>query len=267
MRRYFLTPLIIGVTLPQCSQTTTLPAYTTTGQIPLPNGYTRITAQTGSFPEWLRQVKLKSNNTVFLYNGIPKRNQDAHLAILDISVDKKNLQQCADAAIRLYAEYLYGLKQYGKISFKATDGTIMDYQSWREGYRFVLRRNRLQKQKTAPALDTRKSFDQYLETVFSYAGTLSLSRELKKVNDIADIKAGDLFIEGGSPGHAVIVMDVAQNAAGEKIFMLAQSYMPAQDIHILKNPQNGTAWYSTNFGSQLCTPEWVFERNTLRCWN
>lgn len=266
MRRYFLTTLIIGVVLPQCGQTTHLPIYTTIGQIPLPKGYTRITTQAGSFTEWLRQIKLKPGNTVYLYNGIPKQNQAAHLAILDISVDKKNLQQCADAAIRLYAEYLYGLEQYGKISFKATDGTTMDYQSWREGYRFVLRQSRLQKQKTAAASDTRKSFDQYLETVFSYAGTLSLSKELKKVNDIADIKAGDVFIEGGSPGHAVIVIDVAQNAAGEKIFMVAQSYMPAQDIHILKNPQNGTAWYTTDFGSQLRTPEWIFERNTLHRW-
>lgn len=266
MRLYLLKTLLFGVTLSPCTQTTIPPVYEITGQIPLPNGYSRTTAQAGSFSEWLRKVKLKPGNTVYLYNGVPKQNQNAQFAVLDISVDKKNLQQCADATIRLYAEYLYGLKEYAKISFKATDGTTMDYQSWREGYRFVLRQNRLQKVKTASASDKRESFDQYLEVVFSYAGTLSLSRDLKRVNNITDIKPGDVFVEGGSPGHAVIVMDIASNAAGEKIFMLAQSYMPAQDIHILKNPQNGTAWYSTDFGSHLYTPEWVFKRNTLYSW-
>lgn len=232
----------------------------------MPDGYTRTIAQKDSFAEWLRQVKLKSDKTVYLYNGVPKQNQNAQFAVLDISVDKKNLQQCADAAIRLYAEYLYGLKQYSNISFKATDGTTIDYQSWREGYRFILRKSRLQKIKTASASDTRNSFDQYLETVFSYAGTLSLSRDLKRVDSLSNIKPGDLLIEGGSPGHAVIVMDVAQNTKGEKIFMLAQSYMPAQDIHVLKNPQNGTAWYSTNTGNYLQTPEWIFKRNSLYSW-
>ena len=34
----------------------------------------------------------------------------------------------------------------------------------------------------------------------------------------------------------MIVADVAFNKKGEKIFILAQGYMPAQDIHIVKNP-------------------------------
>lgn len=268
MRHYLLKTLLSGIIFPPCSPSAIpiSPVYEITGQIPLPDGYSRTPARTGSFSEWLRQIKLKPDNTVYLYNGVAKQNQTAQFAVLDISVDKKNLQQCADAAIRLYAEYLYSLKAYAKISFKATDGTTMDYSSWREGYRFDLRQTRLQKVKTASASLTRESFDQYLETVFSYAGTLSLSRDLKRVNDTVDIKPGDMFVEGGSPGHAVIVIDVASNAAGEKIFMLAQSYMPAQDIHVLKNPENGTAWYSTDFGSLLRTPEWIFKKNTLYSW-
>lgn len=47
--------------------------------------------------------------------------------------------------------------------------------------------------------------------------------------------------------------------------MLAQSYMPAQDIHILKNPSRGEIpWYDVDFGSKLVTPEWVFDRGALR---
>ena len=64
--------------------------------------------------------------------------------------------------------------------------------------------------------------------VFSYAGTASLSRELAPVN-YQDMKIGDVFIQGGHPGHAVIVVDIAVHPkTKKKVFLLAQSYMPAQ---------------------------------------
>jgi len=43
--------------------------------------------------------------------------------------------------------------------------------------------------------------------------------------NIEEINIGDVFIVGGSPGHAVIVVDMAQNDNNEKIFLLAQSYI------------------------------------------
>lgn len=41
--------------------------------------------------------------------------------------------------------------------------------------------------------------------------------------------------------------------------------LPAQDIHILKNPANedGNPWYSINFGDVLITPEWQFTRDQV----
>ena len=39
--------------------------------IPLPKGFERIEVQKGSFAEWLRNVKLRKDNTVYLYNGKP----------------------------------------------------------------------------------------------------------------------------------------------------------------------------------------------------
>ncbi len=76
-----------------------------------------------------------------------------------------------------------------------------------------------------------------------------------------------MFIQGGFPGHAVIVIDIAvRKKSGEKIFLLAQSYMPAQDIHILKNLRSRqfSPWYSVNFGRKLHAPEWVFTRDDLK---
>jgi hypothetical protein len=83
-----------------------------------------------------------------------------------------------------------------------------------------------------------------------------------------DIQIGDVFIRGGSPGHAVIVVDMAvQNETGNKIFLLAQSYMPAQEIHILNNENHVdfSPWYSVeNIQSEIVTPEYTFSRNELK---
>lgn len=233
--------------------------------IQLPAGYTRIAQPAGSFGNWLRSVPLKGDKTVYLYNGRQKLNQSAQFAVLDMTVGTKDLQQCADAVMRLYAEYLYNSKQFSRIAFHATDGTLMDYRSWMRGDRFIIRQGKLKKQRTAAACNTRTCFESYLETVFSYAGTLSLSKELQAVPSVTDIRPGDVFIKGGTPGHAVVVMDVAVNRAGEKMFLLAQSYMPAQDIHILKNPADAhSPWYSTRQANVLVTPEWTFESGSLK---
>lgn len=231
--------------------------------IPLPAGYKRISQPAGTFGAWLRAMPLKQDSKVYLYNGQLKGNQQAQYAVLDISVGNKDLQQCADAVIRLYAEYLYAAKAYGKITFNATDGTKMDYSDWMKGDRFLLKNNRLHKVRQAAPCSGGACFTQYLETVFSWAGTLSLSKALIPVKDTRKLLPGDVFIRGGAPGHAVIVMDVAENAAGERMFLLAQSYMPAQNIHVLKNPAAASPWYTAGFTGKLLTPEWVFEANEL----
>ncbi|MNY79577.1 hypothetical protein D3C86_2202640 [compost metagenome] len=63
-----------------------------------------------------------------------------------------------------------------------------------------------------------------------------------------------------------MVMDMAINNVGEKRFLLAQSYMPAQNIHILKNPNSSNPWYSNKIITELKTPEWVFKKGDLYRW-
>lgn len=53
--------------------------------------------------------------------------------------------------------------------------------------------------------------------VYIYAGTASLEKELKP-KPIADLSIGDVFIRGGSPGHAMLIVDVALNETGKKSF-------------------------------------------------
>jgi len=218
--------------------------YEQIGLIPLPEGYCRV--EIDGFGLFLRQVKLKRDRTVFLYNGTPKRNQEAQFAVIDISTGNKDLQQCADAVMRLKAEYLFKEKRFQEIAYRDNSGKTYAFQS--------------------PF--TRTHFDAYLQQVFGACGSASLSRQLHPVNDFADIRSGDVLIRGGFPGHAVLVMDVAVNDNNEKIFLLAQGYMPAQDIHVLLNPasENGSPWYPANQGPIVYTPEYTFRTTELKRW-
>ena len=218
--------------------------YPSIAAIPVPEGFIRLKKHNNSFAQWLLHIPLKKDKAVYLYDGSLKRNQAAQFAVLDISVGNKDLQQCADAVMRLRAEYMFATQQYNAIVF---------YDNDRKSYPFKL-----------PF--TKDHLHQYLQTVFSKCGTASLSKQLHSV-PIKEIKPGDVLIRGGFPGHAVLVMDVAEDAAGNKIFMLAQSYVPAQDIHVLVNVDDRSSpWYNLTDSKQIETPEYVFGVEELRRW-
>lgn len=214
--------------------------------IPLPEGFGRIKADSASFAEYLRNIGLKKTTTVYLFNGQPKSNQSAQYALLNVSTGHKDLQQCADAVMRLRAEYLFARKQFDRIVF---------YDNAKTAY-------------TLEPPYSRERFDAYLTRVFGMCGSASLAKQLNPVNNFYTIQPGDVLIRGGFPGHAVIVMDVAINETGEKIYLLAQGYMPAQDIHVLKNPSNNgkLPWYEVNDNKSIITPEYTFRQTELMRW-
>ncbi len=230
-----------------------------------PDGYTRVEIAEGSFQQYLRDLPLKPHGSpVKHYDGSVK-SLNVHEAVVDIDVGERDLQQCADAVIRLRAEYLYEKGLYSKIHFNFTNGFRADYVTWMQGNRIVVEGNRAYWVGRTGYSNDYGSFRRYLDMVFAYAGTLSLAGEMNQV-PVAEMRIGDVFLKGPDPGHCVIVVDLAENkATGEKLFIIAQSYMPAQDIHILKNPGDAglSPWYALDFGGTLKTPEWTFSRDQL----
>ncbi len=234
----------------------------------LPKGFKRVQTSPDSFQKYLHSLPLKPHQSnVLYYNGKVKPNNRIYDAVVDLPIGNKNLHQCADAIIRLRAEYLWNKKQYDAIHFNFTNGFRVDYSKWMKGFRIKVKDNKAQWVMTDSPSNTKKDFWKYLETVFTYAGTLSLEKELKPVASFKNIKIGDVFIQGGSPGHAVIVVDMAvHEQTHEKIFLLAQSYMPAQEIQILQNPMNPnySPWYFNPANNQIKTPEWTFNIQDLK---
>ena len=232
-----------------------------------PQGFIRIRVEPESFGSYLRNFQLLDiNQQVHLYNGNLKNDQSIHASIFDIDVGRRDLQQCADAVMRLRAEYLLSQKKHSEIAFNFTNGWRFEYEKWRAGNDLVVNGNKTNWKPSAAPKKSYKDFRNYMDWVFMYAGTLSLSKELKPKR-LEDIEIGDVFILGGSPGHAVLVIDMAENVStGDKSFMIAQSYMPAQQIHVLKNFENldMSPWYLlSEIDSKLYTPEWTFDKREL----
>lgn len=233
----------------------------------VPKGFERKMATENTFGYYLRNLPLKEDGSrVLFFDGNPKEKENVYDAVVDLPIGNKDLHQCADAVMRLRAEYLWNQKRYDEIHFNLTNGFRVDYSEWMKGKRIAVNGNKTSWVQSTSASNTYKDFWKYMELVFTYAGTLSLSKELKS-SEISKLEIGDVFIRGGSPGHAVIVVDVAINPDNnKKIFLLAQSYMPAQEIQILKNPNdaNISPWYSDDFGETLVTPEWEFKKEELK---
>ena len=230
-----------------------------------PDGFVREILPDSSFGGWLRNLPLKKGRPrVMLYNGNPKVNQNAHYAVIDIDTGKKDLQQCADAVIRLRAEYLYQRRNYSQIHFNFTSGDNMAFDDWSRGVRPIVLGPIVTFKKLKAPDSSYISFREYLDKVFNYAGTMSLHKELHHIK-LSEMQIGDVFIQSGRIGHAVIVVDMAINPkTGEKLFLLVQSYMPAQDMHILVTPNDEISpWYGLDFSGNLQTPEWRFTDNDL----
>lgn len=233
---------------------------------PAPEGYQGKEIEKDSFGEFLRNQKLKPyGEKVLFFDGREKSSEGVYDSVLDVNIGERDLHQCADAVMLLRGEYLYSQERYDEISFHFVSGFLAEYKKWMEGYRIKVDGNKVSYYKATDPSNTYDSFRKYMEIVMAYASTLSLDKELSAIK-IDDMEIGDVFIKGGSPGHAIIIVDMVENSQGEKLFLLAQSYMPAQQTQILINPMdpNISPWFSLKGKDKLITPQWSFDLDKLK---
>ncbi|QRO00819.1 DUF4846 domain-containing protein [Archangium violaceum] len=233
--------------------------------IPPPSGYSRVAVEEGSFGAWLRGLPLRPEGTpVRDFRGQELRaGDDAFVAaVAELDVGSANLQQCADSIIRLHAEWQWSRGQKERIAYRFTSGHLAAWPRYSAGERTRVSGSKVTWVKSGAVDGSRASFRAYLDLVFTYAGTLSLATEKQRPGR-EDVRPGDFFVLGGSPGHAVLVLDVARNAAGERVALLGQGFIPAQDFHVLSPGQKGP-WFSLE-ADTVATPFWQpFPWSSLR---
>ncbi|KPH12518.1 DUF4846 domain-containing protein [Chryseobacterium sp. ERMR1:04] len=233
-----------------------------------PKDYEWVDEKPDSFGYFIENFTLKPYGSPILkYDGTRIATQNVHEAIFDIDTGNKDLQQCADAAIRLRAEYLFKAKKFDEIKFHFTNGDLVSWNDYKNGTRAFVNGNSVSFRKTSPFDDSYKSFRYYLDLIFNYAGTISLNKETKPVIKNSDLKTGDILITPGSPGHVVFISGVAKNKAGQKLFLLAEGFTPAQSIHLLSNPfdKNISPWYDLDVNaSETQTARYIFKPTNFR---
>jgi hypothetical protein len=233
---------------------------------PPPEGYTRVPVEEGSFAAWLRGLPLRPEGTPVLHfrGGQVLPGGDARLAaVAELDVGTANLQQCADSIIRLHAEWLWSSHQRERIAYHFTSGHRASWPRYAAGDRAHVLGSQVLWVRRAGEDSSRAAFRAYLDLVFNYAGTLSLERLEPRPTREA-LRPGDFFVLGGSPGHAVVVLDVAAHADGRRVALLGQGFMPAQDFHVLSSGADTAPWFPLE-GDAVATPFWKpFPWSSLR---
>ncbi|MBL3549273.1 MULTISPECIES: DUF4846 domain-containing protein [Chryseobacterium] len=233
-----------------------------------PKDYEWLDEASGSFGYFIENFKLKPYGSQILkYDGTPISTQHLHEAVFDIDTGNKDLQQCADAVIRLRAEYLYADKKTDAIKFHFTSGDLLSWNDYKNGTRAFVNGNSVNFRKTGGFDDSYQNFRSYLDLIFNYAGTISLHQETKPVTKNSDLKTGDILITPGSPGHVVFIAGVCNNKDGKKLFLLGEGFTPAQSVHLLSNPFNKktSPWYDLNVDSpETKTARYIFKPTNFR---
>lgn len=212
-----------------------------------PLGYSRVPVQKNTFATYLRTLELlPAGSPAHYYNGKVKPNDaNIYVAVVDLPISSKNIQMSASSIIRLVSEYLFINHEYEKIAFH-TENQKIGFVSFSNG-------------------DYSKGeFRKYMDFVMERSSTPSFCTDLKP-EKLPNIQIGDIFVQNNLPnGHAVIVVDMVENKKGDKLFLLAQGFQPAQEIQIISNPSDPeiSPWYKLKEG-ELLTPEWRFMTSDL----
>jgi hypothetical protein len=205
---------------------TTLSGQTRISDIATPDGFSRIQFADGSYAHWLQRLPLKSEAEVLTYKGESFTWSWPLYNILAV-VDKplyftQDLEQCADYAMRFWADYHYETGQLAKLYLFNYEGKKIRFSDAGVSYRAFLRKR------------------------MAYSNSFSLKSGTRKLNREADLIPGDMFVQNkdGGIGHVSVVVDAAENAAGERIYLIGYSYMPAQEFHLENADGEYAAWFS-----------------------
>lgn len=219
-----------------------------------PEGFVRVAVAKGSFGEFVRGLPLLPEGApVRAFNG--RALSTPHVAVVDLDVGGADLQQCADSAMRLFAEYQWSRGASQQIAFHTTSGDRVPFSRYAQGEQIAVRGNRVGWQKAArppQGKEDRGAFRRYLDDVFMYAGSRSLAKDTVAATD--DVAPGDLFVLGGSPGHVLVVLDVAARGA-ERRLVIGEGFMPAQSFHVVPAPDGG-AWIAPAPDGSVTVPTW-----------
>jgi len=210
----------------------------TVESIATPENYKRIEIEPDSFSDYVRKLPLKPDDTpVLAFDGTLIKTPEIITAVIDWDRPSE-VQQCADVAIRLRAEFLRAKNRQDEITFSSVSGIYISYAKWLHGKYGLDKQGKkiVYTSSTKIKPDSKDEFERYLNFVMQYANSTSLARDIPKIGD-ADLMPGDLYIQpdksrNAGIGHVSVVLDVCVNDEGRKLYLFGYGFIPAQDFHL-----------------------------------
>jgi hypothetical protein len=225
-------------------------------RFPAPEAFARVAVTELSWGEWLRHLPMAPEGTpVTSLSGalILPPGSPSLAGVIDMDIREN--QECTDVIHRLRSEYLRWAGREDEIVFHLTGSgdQSVSWPKWKQGYRPEWDGRSLRFYQTGRPGRSRESFDAFLATVFAWCGCDSMSLDGRHPPP-EDVQIGDFFIHPGSPGHAVLIADLATNAEGRKRALILQGYLPAQSPHLLGNA--GEPWLELDTTKPFDSPRW-----------
>ena len=229
-------------------------------RFPTPVGLTRVAVDAGGFAAWLRDVPVRADRrTVLDYRG--RTVPAAAAAVVALDLGDGDLQQCADTIIRLHAEFMWATGRSADAAYHFTSGHQSSWPAWLAGERFHIQGARVERLAGPARREDHATFRAWLQHLFRYSGTLSMALDSRSVGVDEAVAAGDFFVDPGSPGHAVMVLDVGVSRDGRRWGLVGQGYTPAQELHILT-----AAWPDVIEGVWFALPEGQHDTLEVPSW-
>jgi hypothetical protein len=179
--------------------------------IPTPPGCTRLACPETSFCHWLQSLPLRPDLRIARFDGGAVDSSRYNvLAVVDMPLlFAQDLEQCADWAMRLWAEWHKARGALDNLFLFNYNGTRKLFAA------------------------SGKSYTQFLKWAFANTNSYSLMKGCLETAE-ADLRPGDLVVQNrrGSVGHVSVVMDACSTAAGQRYYLMGYSFMPAQEFHI-----------------------------------
>jgi hypothetical protein len=181
--------------------------------VPVPNGFNRERYAAGSYSHWIQNLPLKSRSTILNYKGqIVEPGLFRVFQVVNVPLlFRSDLEQCADFAMRLWAEYHKAAGKLDKLF-------LFDYSGRKKLF-----------------ANSGKSYTNFLKWAFANTNSHSLKNGCKPVT-ANELAPGDMFIqnERGGIGHVSVVLDTCKSKDEKRLFLIGFSFMPAQEFHIEK---------------------------------
>lgn len=220
-------------------------------RFPAPPGFIRIEVEAGSYGAYLRLLPLlPENSPVKDYRGkIWKSAEDTTVAaVVEWDITGHKLEQCMDIIIRLRAQYLLESGQAGKIIFLMPDRSELKWRDWKTGLRPVQSGWSFPLKPLAKPDDSRQALEGYLNCIFNYSDTQTYYFGLDTV-DVENIQIGDFIVKRGKKGHAVVIVDLAEDKDGNRVALFAQGDTPACQLYLL-NYRKNNPWAPLDFSKE-----------------